>query len=78
MVAQNPEDVDRLFGEYVNAGDLDGLVALYEPNASLVTADAGTLVGHAAIREYLRGMVGMQASIDMGPCPLDDPNMRGG
>ncbi|MCC6847432.1 MAG: SgcJ/EcaC family oxidoreductase [Deltaproteobacteria bacterium] len=66
MHATTPEDVDRLFGERVNAGDLDGLVALYEPDATLVTQDAGTLQGHAAIREYLSGLTAMKATIDMG------------
>ncbi len=68
MEALTPEDVDRLFGERVNAGDLDGLVALYEPDATLVTQDAGTLHGHAAIREYLGGLTAMKATIDMGTC----------
>lgn len=66
MHATTPEDVDRLFGERVNAGDLDGLVALYEPDATLVTQDAGTLRGRAAIREYLSGLTAMKATIDMG------------
>jgi uncharacterized protein (TIGR02246 family) len=68
MTAQTAADVDRLFGERVNAGDLEGLVALYEPNATLVTQDAGTLVGHAAIRGYFEAMVAMKAAIDMGTC----------
>ena len=73
--ARTPEDVNRLFEARVNAGDLEGVVALYEPDATLVTADAGTLVGHAAIRGYFEGMIGMQGEIDMGEyrvVPLDD------
>lgn len=66
MKAKTPEDVDRLFGERVNAGDLDGLVALYEPNATLATEDAGNVIGHDAIRAYLATLVGMKARIDMG------------
>jgi uncharacterized protein (TIGR02246 family) len=64
-VATRPEDVNRLFGERLNAGDIDGLIALYEPDATLVTAE-GTLIGHAAIREFLQGMTAAQADIDMG------------
>ena len=64
--ANTPEDVNRLFGERVNAGDVNGLVALYEPNATLVTPEAGALVGHAAIRDYLLNLVAAQAEIDMG------------
>jgi hypothetical protein len=32
MTPRTPEDVDRLFGEHMNAGDLDALVGLYEPH----------------------------------------------
>jgi uncharacterized protein (TIGR02246 family) len=66
MTATTPEEVDRLFGERVNAGDVEGLVALYEPGATLITQDAGTLIGHASIRDYLRAMTSMKARIDMG------------
>jgi hypothetical protein len=33
--AVEPEDLDRMFLERANAGDVDGVVALYEPNAVL-------------------------------------------
>ena len=66
MTAKTPEDVDRLFGERFNGGDVEGLVALYEPGATLVTQDAGTLIGHAAIRDYLSRMTVTKAQIDMG------------
>jgi uncharacterized protein (TIGR02246 family) len=68
VIARTPEDVDRLFGERVNAGDLDGLVELYEADATLVTADAGTLVGRDAIRSYFTMMVAIKMRIDMGSC----------
>ena len=35
MPAQTPEELDLLFAKDLNAGDLDGLVALYEPVATL-------------------------------------------
>ena len=34
MAARTPDEIDRLFAQALNAGDLDGLVALYEPQAS--------------------------------------------
>jgi uncharacterized protein (TIGR02246 family) len=64
-VARSPEDVNRLFEARVNAGDIDGVVALYEPDATLVTAE-GPLVGHAAIRDFLQGLAAAQAEMDMG------------
>ena len=33
MAARTPEDLDRLFAGAMNAGNLDALVALYEPQA---------------------------------------------
>lgn len=66
MHATTPEDVDRLFGERVNAGDLEGMLALYEPDATLDTEDAGVVRGHAAIREYFGALMGAKATIDMG------------
>jgi ketosteroid isomerase-like protein len=37
--ATHPEDLSRLIVERLNAGDVDGLVALYEPDAVLVLPD---------------------------------------
>jgi 3-(3-hydroxy-phenyl)propionate hydroxylase len=65
MAARTPEDCDRLFGEYVNSGDLDSLVTLYEPEASLVGQDGSVATGHAAIREVLGGLIAMRAKIRM-------------
>jgi len=48
-----PEDCDRLFGEYATAGDIDGLLSLYEPGASLAAPDGSVAVGHDAIRASL-------------------------
>lgn len=53
MPAKTPEDADRLFGEYLNAGNIDALVALYETGGSLVQSDGSLATGHAAIREAL-------------------------
>jgi uncharacterized protein (TIGR02246 family) len=63
--ARTPEDADRLFGEYVNAGDLEGLVSLYEPTAVLVRQDGTAGVGTAAIREELGGLIAMRVRITM-------------
>ena len=34
MAARTPEEIDRLFAEALNAGSLDALTALYEPQAT--------------------------------------------
>jgi uncharacterized protein (TIGR02246 family) len=65
MGARTPEDCDRLFAEYVNAGNLDGVVGLYEPGASLVQQDGSAAVGKPAIREALGGMLAANAKLRM-------------
>ena len=61
-----PADLDRVFGERVNAGDVEGLVALYEPNAALLREDGSAAVGHEAIRKELQGLAGSNTRIVMG------------
>lgn len=63
--ARRPEDVDRLFAERLNAGDLDGLVALYEPAGVLVRDDGTPAAGAAAIRGELAGIVALRPRITM-------------
>ena len=50
MPATKPQDIHTLFVEAFNRGDVDALVALYEPNALLVTGN-GPALGHDAIRK---------------------------
>ena len=50
--ALHPEDLDRLFLERANAGDVDGVVALYEPDAVLAIAPGRLAVGTQAIRLF--------------------------
>ena len=56
MPAHKPSEIHALFLDAFNRGDLESLVALYEPNASLVTRD-GTAAGHQAIREAYQRML---------------------
>lgn len=48
--ALQPEDLDRLFLERANAGDVDGVVALYEPGAVLAFPPGQLAIGTEAIR----------------------------
>lgn len=45
-----PEDVDRLFGEFWNTANAEGIVSLYEPDAILVGLDGTMVQGTEAIR----------------------------
>ena len=48
--AQQPEDLTRLFVERANAGDADGIAALYEPDAVMAYPPGSQTVGRDAIR----------------------------
>ena len=50
--AREPEDLGRLFLERANAGDVEGVVALYEADAVLATPDGGVCRGAEAIRRF--------------------------
>ena len=59
--ATSPEACDRLFGEHVNAGDLEALLALYEPGCSFVRRDGSVALGHAEIRVVLERLLAIHA-----------------
>lgn len=48
--AMTPEDITRLFVERSNAGDADGVAALYEEDAVLAYPPGSVTVGRSAIR----------------------------
>jgi uncharacterized protein (TIGR02246 family) len=50
--ANDPNDLEKYFVERANAGDVEGLVALYEPGAVLVNDDGDILKGLDQIREF--------------------------
>jgi ketosteroid isomerase-like protein len=56
-VATEPDDLGRYFIERANAGDVDGLVALYEPNAVLAFPPGNLATGHAEIRKVYEQFV---------------------
>src|SRR5262245_17091426 len=60
-----PEDCDRAFVTCAKAGDLEGLVALYEPQAQYVRRNGTVVVGHAAIRELLRSLTNVATEIEV-------------
>jgi enoyl-CoA hydratase len=63
MCVIDPEELGRLFAERVNAGDLDGLLSLYEESATFVGPDGGMASGSDAIRERLQGLLAMAPEI---------------
>jgi ketosteroid isomerase-like protein len=52
-------DLHAKFSALFNAGDIDGLVALYEPDATLNASPDGPIRGHEAIRAALNGFLAL-------------------
>ena len=50
--AKGPNDLEKFFVECANAGDVEGLVALYEPDATLACGDGQVMVGLDQIRKF--------------------------
>ena len=50
--AKDPNDLEKYFVERANAGDVEGLLALYEPNAIVTDGDREIAVGLNQIREF--------------------------
>ncbi|QDY75321.1 nuclear transport factor 2 family protein [Streptomyces qinzhouensis] len=55
--ARTPEQVGAMFMEYLEAGDVEGLVSLYEPYAHFVPTSGTHLVGTGAIRKALQQLI---------------------
>jgi ketosteroid isomerase-like protein len=54
---RQPEDLGRFFLRGGNKGDLEGLVALYEPNAVLAFPSAQITIGQENIRRVYQEML---------------------
>jgi len=65
MPAKKPEDCDHLVAEYINSGNVDAAVDLYEPTATFVAAPGKPVIGHAAIRELMAGMIAGKPRLTM-------------
>ena len=50
--AKSPNDLERFFIERANAGDVEGLVALYEPDAIIACGNGQVVVGTQQIRSF--------------------------
>lgn len=65
--ARTPEDTHLLWTEFLLAGDLEGQVSLYEPDAIMVDVQQpGTFdKGHAAIREGLSKLQALRPEFEL-------------
>jgi ketosteroid isomerase-like protein len=64
MTIERPTDAHRLFEQLFNAGDLEGLVALYEEHAKLVLPQ-GEVTGRDAIRQGLAAFIDLNGKMRM-------------
>ncbi len=65
MPAKHPEDLDRLFEQHLNAGDLDALMTLYEQQAAFTTQPGQVVVGASAVRVALQGFLAMKPTMTL-------------
>ena len=64
--ACDPQDLERLLVSRERAGDVDGMVALYEPQAVLDCGDGRLTQGREAIRAFYAGLVAIGRKFDFG------------
>ena len=64
-VAVRPEDLTRLFVERANAGDAEGMAALYEADAVMAYPPGRMTVGRRAIRELFEKMVAARPHFEL-------------
>ncbi|HZA22697.1 MAG TPA: SgcJ/EcaC family oxidoreductase [Dehalococcoidia bacterium] len=65
MPAHKPEELDELFTQAFNSGDLDALVALYEPQACINPEPGQVATGTQAIREAWSGFLAMNPKLTL-------------
>jgi ketosteroid isomerase-like protein len=73
--ATRPEDLSRLIVERLNAGDVDGPVALYEPDAVLALPDGQVATGSDEIRRAYEHLVADRPKFQPG---TQRPTLRSG
>lgn len=64
--ARDPQDLERLLVSREVAGDVDGMVALYEPGAVLDCGQGRLIVGREAIRAFYAKLVALGRKFDFG------------
>ena len=64
MPANSPQEVAMGIGQGLSNGDLDGIMAMYEPSACLVLQSGQVLQGVAAIREGIAGFLALKPTMN--------------
>lgn len=77
-LAMQPEHLRKFFIDRANAGDVAGLVALYEPDAVLVAAPGVIVHGVEAIRRELERLVARMISQEVTFSGIPSPALLNG
>jgi ketosteroid isomerase-like protein len=64
--ALHPEDLATFFVQRANAGDVEGLVALYEPEAVVAGPNGAVITGHEAIRAFYADLLAQRIQFEPG------------
>ena len=65
VVARKPEDCHRLISIAMTAGDLEGVLALYEPQAQLVPDPGAQPVSGEALKEAHRAFISLKPTLEV-------------
>jgi ketosteroid isomerase-like protein len=65
-LAHDPQDLERLLIPRQRAGDLEGMAALYEPDAVLDCGEGRLIQGRDAIRAFFAEVVAMGRKFEFG------------
>jgi uncharacterized protein (TIGR02246 family) len=82
---RTPEEWPGVFDQHLNAGDIDAVVALYEPEARFVTRSGETVVGRDGIRDTIAQLIATRTqlhsrvvkTVDVGDVALLYTDFRG-
>jgi uncharacterized protein (TIGR02246 family) len=62
---EHVEEAGKVFQDTFNAGDIDGLVSLFEPDAVLIPAPGEVAAGSDALRETFAGILATGARFEI-------------
>jgi len=65
LYMSRPEDIHSRFVTAFNSGNLDAIMALYEPEASLVPQPGQVVQGHNAIRQALVQFMALKGTMQV-------------
>ena len=64
MLVRHPEDWPRAFVKCLNAGDIDGVLGLYESHAQFITPTRDVIKGRERIRAFIERLITGHAEME--------------